>query len=120
MSDSTTTKAAIKRPRRMAREPKSDANLSQAPAKAPAAPGPANGVELVGRSDKPQTKADRILGLLRREEGATLEQLIAATGWLPHTTRAALTGIKRKGHVLSSEQVEGMRTYRVAPDGGTA
>jgi len=35
-------------------------------------------------------------------------------------TRAALTGIKRKGHVLSSEKVDGVRTYRVAPDGGTA
>ena len=37
------------------------------------------------------TKQDLIIGLLQREEGATLGQLVEATGWLPHTTRAALT-----------------------------
>ena len=41
-----------------------------------------------------------VLDLLRREEGATLAELIAATGWLPHTTRATLTGLKKKAHVI--------------------
>ena len=39
------------------------------------------------------TKLARVLELLQRDCGATLEELIAATDWLPHTTRAALTGI---------------------------
>jgi hypothetical protein len=48
---------------------------------------------------------------------ATLEQMIAVTGWLPHTTRAALTGLKKKGYVISSDKVDGVRTYRaVAPE----
>jgi DNA-binding MarR family transcriptional regulator len=38
--------------------------------------------------------------LLQREEGATLGELIDATGWLPHTTRAALTGLRKKGHAI--------------------
>ena len=38
------------------------------------------------------TKLARVLELLQRDCGATLEELIAATDWLPHTTRAALTG----------------------------
>ncbi len=61
---------------------------------------------------RPPTKQQRVAGLLLRDEGATLDQLIAATGWLPHTTRAALTGLKQKGYALSSEKIEGVRTYR--------
>jgi len=47
-----------------------------------------------------QTKAAVVLALLEREEGATLDELIAATNWLPHTTRAALTGLRKKGHAI--------------------
>jgi site-specific DNA recombinase len=36
--------------------------------------------------------------LLQRDCGATLEELIAATDWLPHTTRAALTGLRKRGY----------------------
>ncbi len=32
-------------------------------------------------------KRDQLVALLVRDEGATLDQMIAATGWLPHTTR---------------------------------
>ncbi|MBS48578.1 DUF3489 domain-containing protein [Sphingobium lactosutens] len=45
-----------------------------------------------------QTKTALILKLLTRESGATLDELIAATSWLPHTTRAALTRLRQKGH----------------------
>lgn len=44
------------------------------------------------------TKTALVLQLLTRETGATLDELIAATSWLPHTTRAALTGLRKKGH----------------------
>lgn len=47
-----------------------------------------------------QTKAAVVLALLEREEGATLDELIAATNWLPNTTRAALTGLRKKGHAI--------------------
>lgn len=47
-----------------------------------------------------QTKAAVVLALLEREEGATLDELIAATNWLPHTARAALTGLRKKGHAI--------------------
>ncbi|ODP37883.1 DUF3489 domain-containing protein [Sphingomonas turrisvirgatae] len=47
-----------------------------------------------------QTKSHQVLSLLRREGGATLDELITATGWLPHTTRAALTGLRKKGHAV--------------------
>ena len=65
---------------------------------------------------KAPSKQQQLAALVARDEGATLDQMIAATGWLPHTTRAALTGLKKKGYVINSDKVEGVRTYRaVAP-----
>jgi hypothetical protein len=65
---------------------------------------------------KTPSKQQQLAALVLRDEGATLDQMIAATGWLPHTTRAALTGLKKKGYALSSDKVDGVRTYRaVAP-----
>ena len=64
---------------------------------------------------KTTTKTATVLDLLTSSEGATLEQMVAATGWLPHTTRAALTGLKKKGHELTSNKSDGVRTYRVTP-----
>jgi hypothetical protein len=68
------------------------------------------------KTGKSPSKQQLIANLLFRDEGATLSDMIAATGWLPHTTRAALTGLKKKGYALSSDKVDGVRTYRaVAP-----
>ena len=68
-------------------------------------------------ASKAASKQQQLAALVVRDEGATLEQMIAATGWLPHTTRAALTGLKKKGYVVSSDKVDGVRTYRaVAPE----
>ena len=61
---------------------------------------------------KRATKQQLLADLLIRDSGATLDDMIAATGWLPHTTRAALTGLKKKGYALSSDKVDGVRTYR--------
>ncbi len=101
MSDTTNASASAKvmnkRPRRMAREPKFEAVTSKttrAPVNHP-------------------NKTDLVLDLLKRPEGATIAQLVEVTGWLPHTTRAALTGLKKKGHVVTSERVEGLRHYRI-------
>ena len=61
------------------------------------------------------TKQALVIGLLSREHGAALDDLIAATGWLPHTTRAALTGLRRKGYALErSKDADGRTTYRIA------
>jgi len=62
------------------------------------------------------TKQDQIASLLLRDEGATLDQMVAATGWLPHTTRAALTGLRKKGYAIDSDKIDGVPTYRaIAP-----
>ena len=71
---------------------------------------------------RPGTKQARIIALLRRAAGASLDELIAATGWLPHTTRAALTGLRQKGYVLAKSTGEDGRTrYRISdPEHETA
>ena len=52
-------------------------------------------------SDKPMSKAARIVALMQRVEGATLTEMVEATGWLPHTTRAALTGLRKRNHRIT-------------------
>ena len=70
--------------------------------------------EPAGVSFRPGTKQALIAGLLGREQGATLDELVAATGWLPHTTRAALTGLRRKGCTLEkSTGVDGKTAYHM-------
>jgi len=57
------------------------------------------------------SKSATVLALLARGEGASLDELVAATGWLPHTTRAALTGLGKKGHAIVREKREGVTRY---------
>jgi hypothetical protein len=59
------------------------------------------------------TKSETVLDLLRRDQGATLPDLIAATGWLPHTTRAALTGLRKKGHAIAKAKRDGVTCYKI-------
>ena len=61
------------------------------------------------------TKQARVIALLERDTGATLDELVAATEWLPHTTRAALTGLRHKGFVLDkSKREDGTTVYRIS------
>jgi hypothetical protein len=64
------------------------------------------------------TKLARILELLRRDHGATLNELISATGWLPHTTRAALTGLRKRRYAVTVDRSNKERgsTYRARYD----
>jgi hypothetical protein len=39
---------------------------------------------------------------------------VAETGWQHHTTRAALSGLRKKGYIISSERVDDIRRYRAA------
>lgn len=101
MTEVTSIHAVATRLRRMARPPYCDTAV---------APTPATAAPVV----KPQSKSGLVLDLLARPEGTTLDQLVSATGWLPHTTRAALTGLKKKGHALTSDKTEGgPRIYRM-------
>ena len=62
------------------------------------------------------TKQALLVGMLGRAEGATIDEIVAATGWQPHTVRGAFAGAlkKRLGLTIVSEKVEGRgRAYRI-------
>jgi hypothetical protein len=97
----THQQTATRRPRRMAREPVDGAGQT-----APVAP--------VSTASKPRSKTALLAEMLSRESGATLDQMVDATGWQPHTTRAALTGLRKTGRGVTSEKADGLRVYRLA------
>lgn len=103
MSENTNTR----RPRKMARG-----------GRVPDTAGPETSDDKVGAlpsaaAPKPLSKAPQVLDLLRRPEGATLAQLVEVTGSLPHTTRAALTGLRRKGHAIIKDKIDGVTRYTI-------
>ena len=60
------------------------------------------------------SKIVRVIALLKRETGATIDEIIAETGWLPHTSRAALTGLRKRGFAIERrERLAGPRAYVV-------
>lgn len=96
MSYKANAPASARRPRRMAREPE--------PVSGTVAPCP----------DPRITKSQMVLALLKRPDGCSLDDLVTATGWQPHTSRAVLTGLRKKGHQLTSWKSEaGSRIYRI-------
>jgi hypothetical protein len=59
------------------------------------------------------TKHQQIIDLLSRDGGATLDAMSTTEGWLPHSTRAFMTGLKKKDYVLDSRKVGDVRHYRI-------
>ena len=64
---------------------------------------------------KPDSKQDRIVALLHRPDGATLDVLVKETQWQKHSVRGFLAGTVRKKLRLPllSEKIDGVRTYRI-------
>lgn len=64
-------------------------------------------------SPKPNTKIAKVIALLVRKQGATLEEMTGATGWQVHSVRAALTGLKKKGHEIAKSKRDDVTCYRI-------
>ena len=65
------------------------------------------------------TKQETLIEMLRAEGGATIDEVVAATGWQPHTVRGAMSGALKKklGLEITSEKVEGRgRVYSLPRD----
>lgn len=59
------------------------------------------------------TKPDTILKLISRKSGATATQLQKATGWKPHSIRAALSGLRKKGvEIVRQKNASGETLYK--------
>lgn len=60
-------------------------------------------------------KSDVVNKLLRRAKGATVAEMQEATSWQPHSVRAFLSGLRKKGAAVTKEQRKsGETTYRLA------
>jgi len=62
------------------------------------------------------SKLARVIELLQRDHGATIDELIDATDWLAHTTRAALTGLRKRGYAVVIDRSERGSFYRIVAD----
>ena len=61
------------------------------------------------------SKLALVIEHLQRADGATIIDLTEATGWLPHTTRAALTGLRKRGYAVIRERIgAGDSVYRIS------
>jgi hypothetical protein len=66
--------------------------------------------------EKHPSKRDAVIAMLRRPEGATVDEVASATGWQRHTVRGVFSGTLKKklGLTLASAKEERGRVYRVA------
>jgi hypothetical protein len=83
------------------------AKSQAAPNATPASPG--------DHPAKKETKSAAIIELLKKPDGATLEQMMEATGWQKHSVRGFLAGTLKKKHGLAavSTKVDGTRMYKI-------
>jgi Protein of unknown function (DUF3489) len=80
---------------------------------APASVGNAPSTQSRQSAPRQGSKLAEVISLLGRKKGAGIEELIAATGWLPHTTRAALTGLRKRGFAIERSRDEQGTVYRI-------
>ena len=64
---------------------------------------------------KPPSKQDEVIAMLRRPEGATVDEVASATGWQRHTVRGVFSGTLKKklGLTIASAREERGRVYRI-------
>ncbi len=73
-----------------------------------------HGEDQASREPRAGSKQAQIIALMQRKSGASLTTMVEATGWLPHTTRAALTGLRKKGYAIERDNSpHGKTVYRL-------
>lgn len=90
-----------------------EAPTAEAPKDAPAAADPAP----KARTARTGTKQAKLIDMLRADGGATIDEIVAETGWQAHTVRGAMSGALKKklGLTITSEKIEGRgRAYMIA------
>ena len=66
---------------------------------------------------RPGGKLAVLLDAVSRPDGATLADLTAASGWLPHTTRAAITRLRQRGYDVRLATMGTRKAYHLVPAG---
>ena len=68
---------------------------------------------VVSERGRPAGKLGRVLAAVETEPEAMVPELVTLTGWLPHTTRAAITRLRQRGFALQLTEQGGRKAYRV-------
>ena len=93
------------------------AGANEAPIEEPATDTPTEAAAAPkARTPREGTKQATLIAMLRAPGGATLDEIVAATGWLSHTARGAMSGALKKklGLTITSEKVDGRgRVYAI-------
>jgi hypothetical protein len=91
--------------------------LDQAGARAEPVSGDLGTDSVPGADRSPaSTKRAMLIGMLERAQGASVAEIGQRLGWLPHTVRAAITGLRHAGReVTRSKDANGQSVYRLAP-----
>ena len=109
----TKPNAAPRKPRVAPSKPKSRKKATSAE-KASKAPKKATSAKAEGV--RKGSKTAKVLDLLKRRGGATIKELMKATGWLPHSVRGFISGTvgkKMRLTVVSTKAEDGERSYSV-------
>lgn len=64
-------------------------------------------------SNSPTGKLGLLLTSLTQKGGTTIDTLTNLTGWLPHTTRAAMTRLRQRGHNIVLVKQDGHKAYQI-------
>lgn len=93
-------------------EPQKSAKKKGRAAKKPSS---GKGKDAKPRATRADSKQARLIEMLKRAKGASIEEIVEAFGWQPHTVRGAIAGALKKklGLEVISEKVDGRRVYRV-------
>ncbi len=64
---------------------------------------------------KEASKLSKVILMLSQDESITVQEISKAMGWLPHTTRAALTGLRKRGVKIVKNKIDGKgsSSYRI-------
>lgn len=64
---------------------------------------------------KQPSKLDQVEALLLAPTGATIADIMTATGWQQHSVRGAMAGaLKKRGLTITSDKADGVRRYRAS------
>ena len=76
---------------------------------------PAPSAQKSDTSKRPGGKLGLILDRLRRTAGATIDELVDATGWQKHSVHGGLSRLRSGGFAVGLESTKGRKVYRLAP-----
>jgi hypothetical protein len=64
-------------------------------------------------ASKVPSRLEQLEALLRSDSGASISEMVAATGWQQHSVRGAMAGaLKKRGLAITSSKTDGLRRYR--------